>query len=102
MSNLTLSELAVQYENDIKVLDAQIKRAKKELKRCKTSDEKDQIGRKIIAYQDMRLECFKTATKLKNYYDKSDKKHYVRHKNNFYGTGKVSSYGNGESCGWRG
>lgn len=74
-----LGDLVATYEQDIKTLDGQIRRAKKELKSCDNYYKTLELRKKIKTYGDMRDELIKQADALNHYYDEESKQ-YVKHK----------------------
>lgn len=66
---MTLSELGEQYKNDLKTLDSQIKRLKKELKSEKSKFKKSEIAYKIIILKDMYRETSSLSNHLIKYYE---------------------------------
>lgn len=78
-SENSLSDLVEDYEQDIKTLEGQIRRAKKELKSCDNYYKALELRKKIKTYGDMRDELIKQSDALKHYYDEESKQ-YVKRK----------------------
>ncbi|MCH5192253.1 MAG: hypothetical protein J1F23_08835 [Oscillospiraceae bacterium] len=66
---MTLSELGEQYKKDLKTLEGQIKRLKRELKNTTSETKKSNLLYKIYIYEDMYRETASLAAHLNHYYE---------------------------------
>lgn len=68
---MTLKELAAQYRADCEIIQKQIARQKKEIKKLpKTSAARISHERNVLILEEMYRDTFLTAIKLEHYYDK--------------------------------
>lgn len=66
---MTLEELGNQYAEELKTVEAQLKRAKKALKNAKTDEERFSLNYKIYVYEEMHAELKSYSEHLKHYYE---------------------------------
>lgn len=67
----SLAELGAEYEQHIKLQQYFIEKCKNDLKRAKTSGDKDavcELKKRLNKFYEIKRELTETAEKLKNYY----------------------------------